>query len=259
MSLNLSRWTSVLTFILLTIFILPQALQARNFKNMYISFEIKDNWKCTQESSEFICRSEDPTEAKEAVIILTAKEVGPPDTFAAYSEHLSKPISSISKSGAPLTSTVNMPPLERMYANQKWIDALHVNSEVKNYYTRYLATIKGSIAVLVTFSAHTTLYPKHVTHFNSTIQSLKLADGTKDLMARPESGPLRGSNEMLGANIGNAMPADLLLSDESGIENMNAKKSKKSPLQNKMILGLIFLILAILGYVGFAMAKNKKK
>jgi hypothetical protein len=242
-------------FIVLFLFA-PAIVFGRTFKNAYISFEIKDNWKCNQENSEFICRSEEPNEAKEAVIILTAKETGPPDTFAAYNEHLSKPISTTTKSGAPLVSTVQMPPQQRNFGDQKWIDALHINSEVKNYYTRYLATVREKIAVLITFSAHSNFYAKHATHFTATINSLKLI-ASKDLASRPDSGPLRGSNEMLGAGIGQSMPADLLLSDDGQDTTMKASK-KKGPFQNKMVLGLIGLIIAILGYVIFTVIKNKK-
>lgn len=239
--------------------LIPQILLSadKNFKNAYISFNMKDTWSCHQENSEFICRSTDPTEAKEAVIILTAKEIGPADTFEAYNEHLSKPINTTTKSGAPLISNVSMPPQIRSYDSQKWIDALHLNSEVKNYYTRYLATIKDKIAVLVTFSAHNNYYTKYSNQFTSTIQSIRLAE-TKDLTMSRGSGSLRGSNEMLGTGIGQSMPADLLLSDDASSAQSSKSKKGKGLLQNKLTLSLILIILAIVGYIGFTIYKKKK-
>ena len=71
--MSLFRPRLIPVFLILPLFIYNSA-QARSFKNAYISFEIQDNWKCKTEQSEWVCRSEDPQESKEAVIILTAKE-----------------------------------------------------------------------------------------------------------------------------------------------------------------------------------------
>lgn len=237
------------------IFLNLNIAQARSFKNAYISFEIQDNWKCKTEQSEWVCRSEDPQESKEAVIILTAKEAGPGDTFPVYTEHLSKPIPLSLKTGGMVNSTITIPPKEYAVGDQKWLDALHSNSEVQNYYTRYLATIKDKIAILVTFSAHSKYYAKHSTHFMKTIQSLRVI-AAKDLTSRPESGPLRGSNERLGDAVTSAIPADLLTS-EDGLDNAS-RGGKKGLLQNNMFLALILIILAIIGYVGIKFYKNKR-
>jgi hypothetical protein len=252
MSLFQSRLIAL--FFVIPFFMLNNA-QARSFKNAYISFEIQDNWKCKTEQSEWVCRSEDPQESKEAVIILTAKEAGIPDTFVAYNEHLSKPILLNLKTGGTMMSTITIPPREYAVGDQKWLDALHSNSEVQNYYTRYLATIKDKIAILVTFSAHSKFYAKHSAHFMKTIQSLKVI-AAKDLTSRPESGPIRGSNEMLGPAIGQAMPADLLTS-EDGTDSSTSASRKKGLLSNNLFLGFIFVILAIIGYVGFKFYKSR--
>ena len=252
MSLFRPRLISV--FLILPLFIYNSA-QARSFKNAYISFEIQDNWKCKIEQSEWVCRSEDPQESKEAVIILTAKEAGIPDTFTAYNEHLGRPIALNLKTGGTMMSTITIPPREYVVGEQKWLDALHSNSEVQNYYTRYLATIKDKIAILVTFSAHSKFYSKHSPHFRKTVESLKVI-AAKDLTSRPESGPLRGSNEMLGAGVGQAMPADLL-SSEDGTDASSSAKGKSGLLDNNLFLGLIFVILAIAGYIGFKFYKKR--
>ena len=241
-------------FLILPLFFHATA-QARSFKNAYISFEIQDNWKCKTEQSEWVCRSEDPQESKEAVIILTAKEAGIPDTFTAYTEHLGRPIALNSKNGTTTMSSVSLPPREYVVGDQKWLDAMHSNSEVKNYYTRYLATIKDKIAILVTFSAHSQFYTKHFPHFKKTADSLKVI-AAKDLTSRPESGPLRGSNEMLGAGVGQAMPADLL-SSEDGTDASSRTKGKSGLLDNNLFLGLIFVILAIAGYIGFKFYRKR--
>ena len=107
-----------------------------------------------------------------------------------------------------------------------------------------MATIKDQIAILVTFSAHNKLYAKHSANFEKTIQTLRVI-ATKDLLNRPDLGPLRGGGELLGpGSVGGAAPTDLLV--DSGD---SSTAGKKGFLQNKAVLGLGLLILAILIYV----------
>ena len=241
-------------FELLLLFIalsLASISEARTFKNAYISFDMLDTWTCKLEQTEWVCRSEDPQEAKEAVIILTAKEKGPTDSFPLYQNHINSSITTVTKAGATLISRVVYKAQQNRYNDQPWLDGLHQDSEVKNYFTRYLATIKDQIAILVTFSAHNKYYAKHSGHFNNTIKSLRVI-ASKDLLSRPDLGPLRGAGETLGAGIGQAMPADLLASDDMGSD------SKKGFFKNDALLGFGLLILAILIYVFFKAYKKSK-
>lgn len=224
--------------------------QSRTFKNAYISFEMQDNWKCNLEQTEWVCRAEDPQEAKEAVIILTAKEKGPTDSFPIYENHMNNPINTVTKSGTPLTSSVKYKAQTQKINDQAWLDGLHQDSEVQNYFTRYLATIKDQIAILVTFSAHNKLYAKHSPNFDKTIRSLRVI-ATKDLLSRPDLGPLAGVGDTLGSGVGQAMPSDLLASDEG------VGSGKKSIFKNEMVLGLALFILAALIYIGLKIYKKR--
>ena len=226
--------------------------EARTFKNAYISFEMLDTWKCKLEQTEWVCRAEDPQEAKEAVIILTAKEKGPTDNFPIYMDHMSKPMMLNLRTGGQAQSTVTMPPREEMINDQKWLDGLHANSEVQNYFTRYLATIKDNIAILITFSVHNKYYAKHRAHFMDTVRSLRVI-ATKDLLSNPSLGPIRSSGEVLGAGIGQAMPGDLLAAEDE----IGASDEKKGLLQNEMVLGGGLLLLVILAYVGIKMYQKR--
>lgn len=165
---------------------------------------------------------------------------------------MSKPMMLNLRTGGQAQSTVTMPPREEVINDQKWLDGLHANSEVQNYYTRYLATIKDNIAILITFSVHNKYYAKHRSHFMDTVRSLRVI-ATKDLLSNPSLGPIRGSGEVLGAGIGQAMPGDLLAAeDESG-----SSDEKKGLLQNEMVLGGGLLLLVILAYVGIKMYQKK--
>lgn len=238
-------------FLILLIFLNPSIGFSRTFKNAYISFEMQDNWKCNLEQTEWVCRAEDPQEAKEAVIILTAKEKGPTDTFPMYEAHMNSPIITKNKSGGTMTSNIVYKSTQLKVNDQPWLDALHGSSEVQNYLTRYLATIKDQIAILITFSAHNKYFAKHSANFANTVKSLRVI-ASKDLLSRPDLGPLRGAGETLGAGIGQAMPADLLASDE------DSNQSKKGLFKNKTFLGFIVLLLAFLIYIILRIYQKKK-
>ena len=151
-----------------------------------------------------------------------------------------------------MTSNIVYKSAQLKVNDQPWLDALHGNSEVQNYLTRYLATIKDQIAILVTFSAHNKYYAKHSVNFANTVKSLRVI-ASKDLLSRPDLGPLRGGNETLGpGSLRDSMPADLLASEDG------ASQSKKGIFKNKMVLGFIVLLLALFLYIGLKIYQKKK-
>lgn len=221
--------------------------QAKVFRNAYISFEMPETWKCALEQTEWVCRSEQAKESKEAIIILTAKEVGPTDSFPLYEAHLNSPIPLALKTGGTAVSKIVYKAKNVQINDQPWIDGLHLGSEVPNYFTRYLATIKEKIAILVTFSAHKNYYTKYSQDFFKAVMSLRVI-ASKNLTSRPDLGPIRPGSETLGAPISAAMPADMANPDE-----MNKSGGNKS-----LIFGAA-LLLAALGIYIFLRARKKKK
>ena len=183
-------------------------VQAKVFRNAYIAFEMPDDWNCTLEQTEWVCRSSKEPDSKEAIIILTAKEVGPTDSFQLYENHLNNPIAA---NAAAAKSTQSQLVYKAKYVqinNHKWLDGLHNSSEVPNYFTRYLSTIKNRIAVLVTFSAHKKYYAKYSSMFHNAIMSMNII-ASRDLLSKSEMGPIRVGEGTLGQTISPAMPADM--------------------------------------------------
>lgn len=183
--------------------------EAKLFRNSYISFELPPNWDCQLEATEWVCRSQFNDQSREAIIILTAKEKGPSDTFPEYEKHLKEPRQVITGPGKSERSVVQH--VKAVSINdQQWIDGWHLSSEIPGYYTRYLATIKKNIAILVTFTAHKKHYTKYSRDFFKAIQSMRVI-ATANLLTDPvTSSGMRSSGESLGASIGEAMPSDLL-------------------------------------------------
>ena len=234
------------SFASLAVILLSFSAHAKVFRNAYIAFEMPEAWKCNLEQTEWVCRSEQNKESKEAIIILTAKEVGPTDTFPLYEAHLNSPIA-INVRGASQESKVVYKAKTVQINDQNWVDSLHLGSEVPNYFTRYLATIKDRIAILVTFSAHKQYYTKYSQDFFKAVMSLRVI-ATKNLAARPDLGPIRPGSDSLGQSIGSAMPADMYQSE-------NTEKGGGN--QKFLLAGA--LVLAALGILIFLRAKKKKR
>jgi LPXTG-motif cell wall-anchored protein len=241
------RITFSLSITLLSI-LLTTSAQAKTFRNAYISFELPATWNCNLEQTEWVCRSESSKESKEAIIILTAKEVGPTDSMQLYEQHLNTPITLNLKTGGATDSKIVYKSKTVQINDQTWIDGLHLGSEVQNYFTRYLATIKGRIAVLITFSAHKQFYTKYSQDFFKAVMSLRVTE-TKNLGSSSDLGPIRPGNGTLGpGSFQNAMPADMMNPEE----NTGAKGS------NKMMLLGIAVILAAAGVYIFLKKRQKK-
>lgn len=229
--------------LLFSVLFLCTFVQAKVFRNAYIAFEMPDEWNCTLEQTEWVCRSTKLPDMKEAIIILTAKEVGPTDSFPMYESHLNNPITSTAQAAATQSKMIYKAKYSQVN-NQQWLDGLHSGSEVPNYFTRYMATIKNKIAVLVTFSAHEKYYSKYSTMFHNAIMSMRVI-ASQNISTRPEMGPLRPGSETIGQTINSAMPADMYSSGQE-------KKGGNSTL----LLGLLLIIGAGLGYYFYQKKKR---
>jgi hypothetical protein len=227
----------------LAVILLSFSASAKVFRNAYISFEMPETWKCNLEQTEWVCRSEQTKESKEAIIILTAKEVGPTDTFPLYEGHMN---STVQRNG--VESKVVYKAKNEQINDQAWLDSLQLSSEIPNYFTRYLATIKDKVAILVTFSAHKQFYTKYSQDFFKAVMSLRVI-ATKNLGARPDLGPIRPGSETLGAPIGSAMPSDMMQGDGSDSKGGGGAKA--------VYFGGA-LVLAAIGLLIFLRARKKK-
>lgn len=236
----------------LAVILASLSLEAKVFRNAYVSFELPDSWKCNLENTEWVCRSEVSKESKEAIIILTAKEVGPTDSFAAYTQHLGTPQPSQGR-GSTTLSRVVYPPKEVKINDHIWIDGLHMASEVPNYFTRYLTTIKDRIAVLVTLSAHKDFYTKYSKDFFKSVMSLRVI-ATPNLLNNPQTGPLRPGSDSFGPPGGLSMPADLGGSELAlGEGEGNQQSGNKT---KTMFFGLAVILMGLAAYLYFKMKKS---
>ncbi|NDD93282.1 hypothetical protein EBZ37_14525, partial [bacterium] len=130
---------------------------AARFANQFVEFELPPRWQCNLEGAEWVCQSTDETRKRDAIIVLAAKLKGDQDSLDQYLNYLksSKVYQSVQgrtvKSDPKYAKSVTI-------GGHPWIDSLHLESELPGFYTRYVATIKQDIGILVTFSINKDKY-----------------------------------------------------------------------------------------------------
>jgi hypothetical protein len=232
---------AIFVFCLLSV----RGAEANTFSNSYVSFDLPEIWKCYLEQTEWICRTSEPGLA-EAVIILTAKESGSEDSLAFYKEFLSHPRTITGPKGLPIQSTVYRVE-EKQINGHPWVDGFHFASEMPNYYTRYAATTKDRIGILVTFSAHRSSYTRYSTDFVHAVTTLRVT-ATNSKMGQRFADDFSAGAGTFAENINMAAPAEPM--QEDPMHGLFGSDSAKS------MVGLILIIAAVGVYL---MTKKKSR
>lgn len=219
--------------------------EAKTFQNSYVSFEVPDNWTCLQEGVAWTCTPSHPVAGKEAVIVLAAKVAGPEDNLTNFLTLLKEPKKIKTHVGTTMPSQV-MYAQQRVLAGLPWIQAQHLGSEIQEFYTLYLATVKDQLAILVSFSAEKNKYAAHNPVFDRAIKTLKIVANQKLLMAKNQMGP----NEQMGIQGGGPTPL-------GGDENLIPPPERKTGIGT---VALIFAVVAlILGLIAWYLSERKSK
>ena len=111
-----------------------------------VSFEYPAGWVCTEAAQEVVC--EPTTQVDDSIIVIANTTVGPLDSLDVYRARLSQPLNGVG-------SVLNFGDIT--LGGQVWIDSTQAGSEITKYTTRYLATIVGPVALLLSFSCEETI------------------------------------------------------------------------------------------------------
>lgn len=221
----------------------------KQFSNSYVSFQLPPNWNCKVAGTEWVCKSSNNEQAKQAIIILTAKEVGPNDNFAYYNQYLKAPKNPKHRDGTVGTSSKVQHLKTVQINNHSWVDGLHLGSLLPNFYTRYLVTIKEKIAVLVTFSAKKEFYTLYSRHFFEAINSLRV---TATAGSAKHKG-IKGPNEELG-NLNVDMDGETW--EGEGAEELGDGEGGKGKSNNMLLYGAALLMI---GGASIFLIKRRRK
>ena len=220
------------------------------FSGQYMEFELPPDWQCQLEGAEWVCQSVNEARQKEAIIIFAAKIRGQDDGLEPYLSYLKK------AKTFTLPGSGNTQISENKYAklitinNHRWVDALHLASEVPGFYTRYLATVKSDLGIVITFSVSKEHYSNYQQVFDNIVKTLrvfrqkqapssqfKLKKRQEDLFKRQDKNWINNFGEAPNISVQQKAP-----------ENNLVKKSSN-----------IFLWLVIIGAIAFAIIKLRKK
>ena len=184
-------------------FVFSPLSHAKVFKNDYLEFQISDVWSCQRQTIDWICRPQGEY-SPQALIIVTAKQTGPEDNLQNYLSYLSKPKPLAQRGQNQLTSEV-VHAKQREIAGHPWVESLHLNSEVENFYTLYLATVKRGLSILVSLSVEKPIATKFNKDFASVVKSLKIVANEEflarlDDSASTDGGPVGISDDYIDDN-----------------------------------------------------------
>lgn len=160
-------------FILLTVFVISPDANAKRFLSQFCEFELPPKWECALEGTEWVCQSVNKNRKKEAIIILAAKVRGSQDSLDEYKAYLSAQKTFTIPGGKTQVSDPKYTKVKEINAH-KWVDSLHLASEVPGFYTRYLATVKQNLGVAVTFSVSKDHYDSYKDLFDQIVNTLRV-------------------------------------------------------------------------------------
>lgn len=239
----------ILIFTLL--YFIPLSIEAKIFKNSYISLDLPTNWNCFAQDTEWVCHEKNKKKNNEAIVVIVAKQKGLKDHLRHYTSHLKKPKSIRTKSGMK-KSKVNYVRKVKI-AQHEWVDGMHLTSEADSYFTRYLATVTPHLGILVTFTVHKKAYSKYSKIFSKAVNSLKVNQLSQghSLMAKNYNVNLPPSRRHQKRNF-------LDSEDSTGLDDSESLNSRSSHLNKDLlykILGGLLLLGGLLFFV-FKMRKN---
>jgi len=225
-----------------------QSAYAVKFANQFTEFELPPQWQCNLEGAEWVCQSSNEMKKRDAIIVLAAKLKGDQDSLDQYLTYLKAAKTYTSVQGKPVKSdpkyakTVNL-------NGQPWIDALHMESEIPGFYTRYLATVKQDIGVLVTYSINKAKYQAYLDDFDNMVKTLKVFRKAGGINVAPQS-----SNLFQNTQIPGGVGTDTIFPGgnqavQGGADNRPNNGQQKLPLS---------LILVGVGVVGFIIWRRRQ-
>lgn len=233
-------FTTVLTLAL------PALVHAKTFSSQFSEFELPTGWECALEGSEWVCQSEDKDRKKEAIIILAAKYRGEQDSLDQYQAYLKAPKTFTLPGGKTQISEPKSVTI-RTINDQRWVDSLHLASEVPGFYTRYLATVKDNLGIAVTFSVAKDHYDAYQDIFEKVIATLRVFDNKA-----------AGAGSFVKKNTDEDLAESTTVVGDTNTNPDIGKQKQKQGGEGDSTTESILMIVAVAA-VGFIIMKMRKK
>jgi hypothetical protein len=236
----MSFYKSTLAFFVLAFSI---SATAKQFRTDFISLELPPGWDCVKEEIDWVCQPENLAQRSEAIVVIVAKNVTSDDSFEKYEATLLEPRDMRDLLGNTYKSEVRFVRF-REIRGHNWVDSLTWGSEIPGFYTRYVASIKGKVAGLVTYSIAESVYAKWAPILDKMLESLEIHFDPKAFNDAMNAGP----SSLLGQRGQAAGRFAPTLEDNAG---------EKSAGQ-EFDLGTILILILLAGGVGFFIWKKRQ-
>lgn len=170
---------------------------AFGLKTAYVQFDHPEGWKCELAQGVWICQSTTEPDRREAVVLSIATMATEWDTLDNYETYLKQPKTIQDEDGTTLTSKVTYA-RKRNINGHNWVDALHFNSELPGFWSRYVATTvktqQNSLAILITYIVSEEYYKQLAPKFEAMVSSLKPnAEFDAAVLSKQGDGPVNSS------------------------------------------------------------------
>ena len=226
----------------------PTPAFAAKFANQFAEFELPPQWQCNLEGAEWVCQSVDQAKKRDAIIVLAAKLKSDQDSLDQYLDYLKAPKTYVSVQGKQVKSEVRFAKTVALNGHS-WVDSLHLDSEIPGFYTRYVATVKQDIGVLITYSINKNKYQEYIQDFDNLVKTLRVFRKSGGINAAPAAGNLFANTTIpTTVSEGTVFPG---AGPEGGSENSGAKKPKNDDLP-------LLPILLVGGAVGFIIWRRRQ-
>ena len=235
----------VIPFALISLF-LSHPSHAAKFANQFIEFELPAQWSCNLVGAEWVCQNTNELKKRDAIIVLAAKLKGDQDSLDQYLTYLKGAKTYTSVQGRPVKSDVKY--AKTVTINQQaWVDSLHLESEISGFFTRYLATVKQDIGVLVTYSVNKGKWKDYTTDFENMVKTLRVFRKSGPVNAAPAN-----------QNLFNTIPQSV----ENNAVFPNAAPaggSDTAPAKSKEDNWMLYLVIgaAIIGFIIWKRKQNQ--
>ena len=241
MKLGMTKWIVSLSLV----FSSMQLAYGAKFANQFTEFELPPQWQCTLEGAEWVCQSTVEAKKKDAIIVLAAKLKGNQDSIDQYLTYLKSAKTYTSVQGKPVKSDPKYAKTANINGDA-WVDALHMESEIPGFFTRYLATVKQDIGVLVTYSIRKDKYQDYLNDFDNLVKTLKVFRKAGGINVAPAAGNLFGN---AGSSVGAAGVGTDSVFPGTQVAGGGDAKPAPAPQQTLPMPLLIGLGVAVVGFI----------
>lgn len=205
--------------------------EAAKLQTTYLSAEIPKSWTCVSQQAFWICKDFPKNKKSNMITVITAKKNLPDETINKYKLNLKKPKTLTAQDGKLIKSKVYNSK-ETNINGHPWVQAMHFQSELKDYYTYYMFTKKDKLSISISMSVHKNSVKKINKDIGLFFNSIQL----KNVVFKKDE-------KSTGS------PFDMILG-KNGSQGNNTLStgSKKWSKKRLMSIGIIVLAVGLIGY-----------